>query len=1111
MIYKAMFVLLASLAIGFLGAGTMQPPPQQRMLDLPQGLEVPGDRTPPQYSFSRTPTQLLVSYYDYMIGSYNNLPLRVIPTSAAGGGYFLTYHGRRLPTSTRRVFYAYLDSNGIIYNNNEIGNQVINEGYPSLAVDPVSGKPMYAWHANVDADPALEVQFVSDAFMAGFPGLFNEIQTIIDNPITVISPDGVTTTDNEFIWPTAQVGPSPIAGKRRVYVLARNSVSHSQAACENVRIAYADFNGDNFENAVPLIWSYTSIPELDQWNVDPVWRRPFLALAVDGAGNLFYVGYHVGTDQQNNSIYEADIDVFKCNNFGQGSWTRLSSWSNLSTWNPPDAQGSSSGFFTNDNDVPYSNDQLFFRINNSSHLNAAVDNLGRIHVPAVWALTNSDLGYYPALQFVKEFIFDPANGQTQIREIFPTKHPSDTHNSCFIPWDTVAPWGVVDEFDVNYGPEMVNDWPFPHWDASAHSDAMLYHYNNLKITDANSEGMMAAVWQNSQRARNFNYYSDTSYAQYANSPEIFISVSPNNGYYWSEPIVLNNVDTAQFANLKPMWVYPADKVIYTGMQGTQKRGKLGLMFYDDYTWGSNAVTPPYHPTPDGGRVMFTELHITFPEASTQPPNDPFGIPVTMNTHMTVVAAVSINGIPAEAGDVLAAYVNVDGVPQLRGKANLISGNNIIFCVLEVNTEINGETVYFKIWDASLNYVHLISETLLSDIGAHVGTFPDNLFQLHGITSGQQVLDLQSGWNMTSLSVHPGDPDIDDAFASFLPLLQMIKCPEGVYVPGNPYNSLTQLTAGRGYLIRMSQAHSPIIMGQQISPANPISLSSGWNLAGYTPSLAQPVANAVASLGQNLLQVKGSEGIYIPDNPYNTLSVLSPGRAYWMLLAEAANLVYPNPTRAANPQEIPASKQYSSPVIKPQSEAVLARLGAYASEGDLLAAFVDAELRGLSPIKEVDGHLGSLIQVFTENAGEEIEFKLLKAGSETGLELLPSLSSDPGGSFGDYQSGAYLVLEPKEEVPPIGATRLVNAAPNPFRDGCAIKLDVAKDAVAVRLDIYNLRGQKVACVFEGELRQGIHSLLWDGVDSSGRKLGSGIYFCRLSSHSGTQTLKLMLVK
>ena len=611
-------IMTLSLLLSLAYAKEMQAGTNLKPLDTPQGIRMPSTRDVPAYTFTRLPTGIIVNYYDYMIGSYNGLPLRVIPSSA-GGGYFMTYHGRRQPTSTRRAFYTYLDAQGNVVSNNEITSVQNHEGYPTVSVDPISGKPMYAWHANVDADAEYEVQFVSDAFMAGFAGLWNDIQIVADGPVTITSPSGVTTTTNEFIWPTLQIGPSPVAGKRRAYVAMRNSVTNTAGPSENLYIAYADFNGDDIENGVSLQWSHTSIPEMNQWNVDATWRRPFHALTTDEAGNLYYAGYHFATEADGTTdVDEEDIDVFICPNYGEGTWTRLDYWSDLATWNPPEAAGSTVGYYTDpDNgDIPYTNDQLSFKLANSSHINASVDQQGRIHVFGVWALSAFNGYYYPALQFVKEFVFDPATQQVNIKEVYPQKPAADNVNSCFTPWDIEAPFGQVDEYGDDgaggFYPLMVTDWPFPHWDTTAHTDAMLFHYNNTKITDANNEGMMVAVWQNADRARMFNYYSDTDYSAYANTPEIWISVSPNNGALWSEPIVLNNVDTPELAGKKPMWAYPADQVIFTGMQGNQKVGKIGLMFYDDYTWGSNAITPSYHPTPDGGEVMFMELQIVFP-------------------------------------------------------------------------------------------------------------------------------------------------------------------------------------------------------------------------------------------------------------------------------------------------------------------------------------------------------------------------------------------------------------------------------------------------------------------------------------------------------------------
>ncbi len=606
--------LCLTLLIGLAYSKEMVPTRNALTIENPlSSRPVPSTRTAPEYTFTRTPTALMTSYYDYMIGSYNGLPLQVIP-AGAGGGYFLSYHGQRTPTGERRAFYAYLDASGNVINNNEITSVVNREGYSTCAVDPVSGKPLYAWHANTDTDAELEVQFTSDAFMAGIAGLFNDVQIIVNNPYPITAGSG-SSIDNEFIWPTAQIGPSPVAGKNRVYIINRNAVTHTYGPSENPLIAYADFNGDDIEGGIPLVWSYITIPEMDNWNHDSEWRRPFHSITTDDAGNVYYAGYHFATESDGTTnIREADMDIFKCGNYGQGTWSRISDYSWYDSWNPAGQQGGT-GYFVGDGSVPYADSLLVWAMASSSHLNATVDSDGKIHVLGTWAQSTKDGGYWGEFQTVKEYVFDPQTEQFTRTEVYPQKNPADTFNEVYTPWDVEAPWGEAEYFladDGNYylSPETV--FPFPYWDEAAHGDAMYFHYSNTKITEGNDQGMMVAMWQDSQYARWINVDTDTDYAAYANTPMIYISVTSDNGEHWSEPIVLDNVRTPQFAGLKPMWVYPANKVIYVGEQDGHKVGKIGIMFYDDNTWGSFSISPPVHPTNDGGTVMFTELQIVFP-------------------------------------------------------------------------------------------------------------------------------------------------------------------------------------------------------------------------------------------------------------------------------------------------------------------------------------------------------------------------------------------------------------------------------------------------------------------------------------------------------------------
>ncbi|HQQ67462.1 MAG TPA: FlgD immunoglobulin-like domain containing protein, partial [Candidatus Cloacimonadota bacterium] len=593
-------------------AEAMQPSWEKTALQMEvKGRPISPPREAPAYTFTKPPTSLMENYYDYMIGSYNGLPIRVIP-DALYPGYFITYHGRRTPTGTRRVFYAHLDAAGSLLNNNEITATTNHEGFSTLAVDPVSSKPLYAWHANADDDANLETEFTSDAFIGGYSGLFNEIQIIADNPYTVTPSVGDPTTDNEFIWPTAQIGPSPVAGMRRVYVVMRNYASHTYGPSENVFIAYADFNGDMIEGAIPLVWNHTSIPEMDQWNHDATWRRPFHAITADDLGNLYYAGYHFATEADGSThISEQDVDIFKCGNYGEGTWTRISEWSHIPSWNPAGTPGGT-GYFVGDGSEPYPDSELVWALANSSHLNAVTDNYGRIIFPGLWAQSTTGGGYWADFQVVKSMIFDPTTEDFTISEVYPIKDPSDTHNEAWTPWDVEAPWGEPEYFPGDDGNQYLNPqvlWPFPHWDETLHTDAMMFHYNNIKISEANAEGMMVAVWQDSRRALEANVNSDPEYADFAQVPEIYISYSENNGDDWSEPIILNSVEVPQFAGIKPMWVYPADKMIYMGMEDGHKVGKIGLLFYNDYTWGAYAQNPPAHPNNDGGQVMFMEILI----------------------------------------------------------------------------------------------------------------------------------------------------------------------------------------------------------------------------------------------------------------------------------------------------------------------------------------------------------------------------------------------------------------------------------------------------------------------------------------------------------------------
>ena len=82
-------------------------------------------------------------------------------------------------------------------------------------------------------------------------------------------------------------------------------------------------------------------------------------------------------------------------------------------------------------------------------------------------------------------------------------------------------------------------------------------------------------------------------------------------------------------------------------------------------------------------------------------------------------------------------------------------------------------------------------------------------------------------------------------------------------------------------------------------------------------------------------------------------------------------------------------------------------------------------------------------------------------------------------------------------------------PNPFNPSTLIPFHLPTSG-EVRLEVFNMMGQRVATVVDGELVGGAHTAQWDGTDAAGRAVGAGVYLYRLSSGGTTVTRRMVLV-
>jgi len=83
-------------------------------------------------------------------------------------------------------------------------------------------------------------------------------------------------------------------------------------------------------------------------------------------------------------------------------------------------------------------------------------------------------------------------------------------------------------------------------------------------------------------------------------------------------------------------------------------------------------------------------------------------------------------------------------------------------------------------------------------------------------------------------------------------------------------------------------------------------------------------------------------------------------------------------------------------------------------------------------------------------------------------------------------------------------------PNPFNPSATLRFRL-RERSNVNLSIFDVEGRRVLVVLDGEVEGGDHSLVWDGRDTDGVRVRSGVYFVRLESPEGKRMQKVVLAR
>ncbi len=83
-------------------------------------------------------------------------------------------------------------------------------------------------------------------------------------------------------------------------------------------------------------------------------------------------------------------------------------------------------------------------------------------------------------------------------------------------------------------------------------------------------------------------------------------------------------------------------------------------------------------------------------------------------------------------------------------------------------------------------------------------------------------------------------------------------------------------------------------------------------------------------------------------------------------------------------------------------------------------------------------------------------------------------------------------------------------PNPFNPDTELRFYIP-EAAHVKLEIYNLLGQSIRVLTEGQMVAGSHIFRWDGKDDFGTAVSSGVYLYRISAGGFLGVKKMVLMR
>ncbi len=158
-----------------------------------------------------------------------------------------------------------------------------------------------------------------------------------------------------------------------------------------------------------------------------------------------------------------------------------------------------------------------------------------------------------------------------------------------------------------------------------------------------------------------------------------------------------------------------------------------------------------------------------------------------------------------------------------------------------------------------------------------------------------VLHLKTGWNLVSCWIAPKDSLLENLLAPLAGKLVLFKDGFGnTYWPDYQIDLLHYWDWRKGYWVYLNTAGDLTFRGQMVSGEKAsLDLRQGWNLVSCLNESAVAIEQVLGRIAHAVLLVKDGAGrVYWPEHSINTIGNMSPGSGYFLYMATAATLEWP---------------------------------------------------------------------------------------------------------------------------------------------------------------------------------------------------------------------------